>query len=229
MSKNLIIALDFPDGQQALNLVDRLDPADCILKVGNALFTRAGPDFIKVLVQRGYRIFLDLKFHDIPNTVANACSAAAELGVWMVNLHAGGGLRMMQAAREALTSFAQRPLLIAVTVLTSMEDNDLQELGVEISLNEHVLKLAGLAHKAGLDGVVCSALEVPLIKAQCGSRFLTVTPGIRLAETQDDQKRVLTPAQALEYGSDFLVVGRPVICADDPAARVKEIKSYFPA
>ena len=225
MTSNLIVALDFPSRTQAIALVQQLDPALCCLKVGSEMFTSLGPDFIQDLARNGYKIFLDLKFHDIPNTVAQACLSAAKLGVWMINVHASGGLAMMKAAVAALDSCEEsRPLLIAVTVLTSMDSNELPAIGVDHSAEQQVTRLALLAKQAGLDGVVCSAHEVPLVKQQCGEQFLTVTPGIRLpGDARDDQARVMTPEQAVKLGSDYLVIGRPITRASDPAQTVHSI------
>lgn len=224
MNSRLIVALDFDNQLVAMELIDQLDPTLCALKVGSEMFTRFGPNFVWQLVDKQFRVFLDLKFHDIPNTVAQACKAAADLGVWMLNVHASGGIAMMQAARQALASYGDsRPLLIAVTVLTSMNQTDLTQIGVTGDLHDRVKQLARLARDADLDGVVSSALEVGLIKSMCGSDFLTVTPGIRLATDKvDDQVRICTPEQALKAGSDFLVVGRPITRALDPAKAVQD-------
>ncbi len=213
----IIVALDFPDSRTALDLVQRLTPQLCRLKVGKELFTRAGPAFVERLIDAGFEVFLDLKFYDIPNTVAAACAAAAELGVWMVNVHASGGRRMMRAAREQLEGFARRPLLIGVTVLTSIEREDLTEIGLAGTPEENVQRLAALAKDSGLDGVVCSPREAQGLKQALGQEFLLVTPGVRPAfAAADDQRRVMTPAQALAAGSDYLVIGRPVTAAADP-------------
>lgn len=221
----VIVALDFEQQQQALNLVSQLDPSLCRLKVGKEMFTHLGPDFVKALQQRGFEVFLDLKFHDIPNTVAKAVAAAAELGVWMVNVHASGGSRMMQAAKEALLPFgAQAPKLIAVTVLTSMEQSDLTELGIMLTPAQQVQKLAALTAAAGLDGVVCSAQEATLLKQQFGSQFQLVTPGIRPANSAaDDQRRVMTPKAAQLAGVDYMVIGRPITKVADPLGALKAI------
>lgn len=221
----VVVALDYEDQGAALNLVSQLDPALCRLKVGKEMFTHFGPDFVRELQQRRFDVFLDLKFHDIPNTVAKAVKAAADLGVWMVNVHASGGSRMMVAAREALQSFgADKPLLIAVTVLTSMEQADLIELGITLTPEQQVLKLAGLTKQAGLDGVVCSAQEASILKQQFGQQFQLVTPGIRPAFAgADDQKRVMTPAQAVAVGVDYMVIGRPITKAEDPLAALQAI------
>lgn len=227
----VVVALDFEQKSAALNLVSQLDPALCRLKVGKEMFTHFGPDLIKELHRRKFDVFLDLKFHDIPNTVAKAVKAAADLGVWMVNVHASGGSRMMSAARESLVSYGtEKPHLIAVTVLTSMEQSDLTELGIQLTPEQQVLKLAGLTHAAGLDGVVCSAQEATLLKQQCGKDFMLVTPGIRPASSsQDDQKRVMTPAEAVIAGVDYMVIGRPITKAAQPLdalhAIVREISN----
>lgn len=214
----IIVALDFPSQDAALALAQQLDPALCRVKVGKELFTRCGPAVVEALRARGFEMFLDLKFHDIPNTTAMAVKAAAELGVWMVNVHCSGGLRMMSTCRETLDKIGgPAPLLIGVTVLTSMEQADLADLGLDIAPQEQVLRLAGLAARAGLDGLVCSAQEAQPLKAQYPQLQL-VTPGIRPAgSAQDDQRRILTPAQAMAAGSDYLVIGRPIAQAADPA------------
>lgn len=220
----VIVSLDFAGDVEALALAKRLDPAQCRLKIGKELFTAAGPGLVRELVADGYGIFLDLKYHDIPNTVASACSAAAGLGVWMMNLHASGGLEMMKAARDALDRFENRPLLIAVTVLTSMDNTALAEIGIDRSPKDQVLALARLAKSASLDGVVCSARESSLLRETLGRNFRLVTPGIRpLGSSRNDQKRVMTPRGAILAGSDYLVVGRPITRADDPAKALSEI------
>ncbi|RBP73913.1 orotidine-5'-phosphate decarboxylase [Marinobacter nauticus] len=221
----IIVALDFPSKNPALALADQLDPAKCRLKVGKELFTRSGPDLVKALQSRGFDIFLDLKFHDIPNTTSAAVAAAAELGVWMVNVHASGGEKMMVACRERLESFGNdRPLLIAVTVLTSMSDEDLAGIGITSSAEAHVSRLATLTKNSGLDGVVCSAQEAPRLKAEQGSDFQLITPGIRpLTADKGDQQRIMTPTDALKAGSDYLVIGRPITQAPDPLAALKAI------
>ena len=213
----IIVALDYADARSATVLVDRLQPSACRLKVGKELFTASGPEFVAMLVKRGFDIFLDLKFHDIPNTVAQACKAAAGLGIWMLNVHALGGRAMMQAAREAIGTAAGRPRLIAVTVLTSMAEKDLHEVGIDAAPLDEALRLAALARECGLDGVVCAAHEAGAIRSQLGESFLRVTPGIRLpGDPAGDQKRVMTPRQALESGSSYLVIGRPVTRAAQP-------------
>ncbi len=224
MDNPVVVALDFPFAAPALELAARLSPELCRLKVGKELFTRCGPEVVERLQQQGYQVFLDLKFHDIPNTVAGAVRAAAELGVWMVNVHAAGGRRMMEAAVQALSGFGQRPLLIGVTVLTSMSGQDLQELGYTESVEQRVLRLAALADDSGLDGVVCSALEASQLRAARGPEFCLVTPGIRLAgDAAGDQRRIVTPADALAAGSDYLVIGRSVTGAEDPLAALQRI------
>ncbi len=225
MSENpVIVALDYADAEPALALADRLSPGLCRLKVGKELFTRSGPALVEALQGRGFDVFLDLKFHDIPNTVAGAVRSAAELGVWMVNVHASGGRRMMEAAAEALQGFERPPLLIGVTVLTSMSDEDLRELGYSESAAERVMRLARLTQDCGLDGVVCSAMEAAQLRAERGQGFCLVTPGIRLAgDDAGDQRRVLTPADAIAQGSDYLVIGRSVTAAEEPLAALRRI------
>jgi len=221
----LIVALDFDTINDAYALTDKLAPEQCIVKVGSEMYTRFGPAFVESLVAKQYKVFLDLKFHDIPNTVANACKAAADLGVWMLNVHALGGQAMMSAAAQALATYgAKRPLLIAVTILTSTHPNALSAVGLNKPLLEQVLQLAHLASQAGLDGVVSSAQEVSALKKQQGQDFLVITPGIRLQEnTYDDQARVVTPEEAFHLGSDYIVVGRPITQATDPKAVVQSI------
>ena len=224
MKSPVIVALDYPSAGPALQMVEHLRPRLCRLKVGKELFTRSGPALVEELQQRGFEVFLDLKYHDIPNTVAAAVRAAAELGVWMVNVHASGGRRMMEAAAEALQGVSRRPLLIGVTVLTSMGDDDLRELGYTQTARERVLSLAALAADSGLDGVVCSAQEAPALREQRGGDFCLVTPGIRLAgDDAGDQRRVLTPAQAVAAGADYLVIGRSITGASDPLAALQRV------
>jgi orotidine-5'-phosphate decarboxylase len=224
MSSRVIVALDYADAKSAMALVDRLEPSACKVKVGKELFTAAGPALVATIAQRGFDVFLDLKFHDIPNTVAQACKAAARLGVWMIDVHALGGRAMMNAAREAIESAPRKPQLIAVTVLTSMAEPDLREVGIEASPFVEVMKLAELAEDCGLDGVVCSAHEAAVIRDRLGGRFLRVTPGIRLPEDgAGDQKRVMTPPIAIESGASYLVIGRSVTRADDPLAVLARI------
>jgi orotidine-5'-phosphate decarboxylase len=225
-STKIIVALDYADAVSALALVERLDPALCRLKVGKELFTVAGPELVRALVARGFDVFLDLKFHDIPNTVAAACRAAAGLGVWMMNVHASGGRRMMTAAQEALADLPQRPLLIAVTVLTSMSAEDLTEVGIADAPADQVLRLARLTQACKLDGVVCSAQEAAMLRADLRHDFRLVTPGIRPAGAEvGDQRRVMTPAEALRAGATDLVIGRPITAAPDPLAALKQIRS----
>lgn len=221
----LIIALDYPSLDAALCMADQLDPARCRVKVGKELFTRSGPAVIEALHGRGFEVFLDLKFHDIPNTVASAVQAAAEQGVWMVNVHASGGQKMMEAAVERLEQYHLATHLIAVTVLTSMQAADLRDVGIKTSLSEHVERLALLAKQSGLHGVVCSAQESAQLKKLCGDTFLKVTPGIRPSfASTNDQQRIMTPSEAMEAGSTHLVVGRPVTQAEDPMAALKAIE-----
>jgi orotidine-5'-phosphate decarboxylase len=227
----VIVALDFADPTAALALVDRLDPRQCALKVGNELFVTAGPEPVRLMVARGFNVFLDLKFHDIPNTVASACAAAVRLGVWMLNVHASGGRAMLDAARDAVdttaTAMAARPpLLIGVTVLTSLADADLRELGHTGSVAAEVLALAQLTKACGLDGVVCSAREASTLRKVCGAGFKLVTPGIRPAgAASDDQARIATPAAAIRNGADYLVIGRPITQASDPLAALRAVNA----
>ncbi|MDZ7754394.1 MAG: orotidine-5'-phosphate decarboxylase [Gammaproteobacteria bacterium] len=219
----IIVALDYDGLDEALGLVDRIDPARCRLKVGKQLFTRSGPAAVTTLLERGFEVFLDLKFHDIPNTVASACRAAMDLGVWMLNVHAQGGRRMMEAAREAVGD--RGPTLVAVTVLTSLGTEDLVDLGMMDSPGDMVLRLAALAEAAGLDGVVCSPRELAELRRERGRDFQLVTPGIRPAATaHDDQHRVMTPSEAMAAGSSYLVIGRPITAARDPMAALAAIE-----
>jgi orotidine-5'-phosphate decarboxylase len=228
MTSPIIVALDFADEASALALVERLDPGLCRLKVGKEMFTRLGPAFVERLMKRGFDVFLDLKFHDIPNTVARACAAAAGLGVWMLNVHASGGRRMMEAAREALDGFAQRPLLIGVTILTSLSAEELSEIGFTGSPEENVRRLAALAQQSGLDGVVCSPRDAAALRSERGDDFLLVTPGVRPAGADiGDQRRVMTPADAMRAGASYLVIGRPITAAADPLAALMEISSQL--
>jgi len=222
----VIVALDVSSAAEALVLAERLPAGSCRLKVGKELFTVAGPALVETLVQRGHGIFLDLKFHDIPNTVAQACEAAARLGVWMINVHALGGTKMMAAAREALERTSVRPRLIAVTVLTSMAAADLAEIGLGDDPEALALRLAALAQVAGLDGVVCSAREARAMRERFGTDFELVTPGIRPAQAAaDDQARIATPTSAVRDGSSYLVIGRPITRAADPAAALAAINT----
>jgi orotidine-5'-phosphate decarboxylase len=220
----IIVALDFADGNQALEFARKVSPEQCRLKVGKELFTSCGPALVEQLVSQGYDIFLDLKFHDIPNTVQKAASAAAKLGVWMLNVHALGGSAMMQAAREGVEIVARRPFLIAVTVLTSLSQQDLTEAGIDLPLPKLVEKLTRNALANGLDGVVCSAREAADLRASVGDAALLVTPGIRPDWARaDDQQRILTPQQALAAGASYLVIGRPITAHEDPAAALASI------
>ncbi len=223
----VVIALDYADKQQALDFINQLDPTSCRLKIGKEMFTHFGPDFVKQLVAKDFDLFLDLKFHDIPNTVAKAVKAAADLGVWMVNVHASGGRRMMEAAKAILEPYGDKaPLLIAVTVLTSMDQSDLKELGIELSPAEQVKRLAILTKSSGLDGVVCSSHEAEELKALLGADFKLITPGIRPAGSDaGDQRRIMTPKQAVDAGSDYLVIGRPITQAENPAQVLNEINA----
>lgn len=224
MTKRIIVALDFESADQAYELLEQIDSSLCRVKIGKELFTASGPDLVREVIGRGFDVFLDLKFHDIPNTVARAVQAASHLGVWMLNVHASGGLTMLEQARQALEdSGNQRPLLIGVTVLTSLEKEDLQQIGVVANPEEQVSKLAFLTHEAGLDGVVCSAAETRLLRAQLPDNFCLVTPGIRRPEdASGDQKRVVGPAEAIQNGSNYLVIGRPITRAESPNEALKD-------
>lgn len=222
----LIIALDYSSLDAALCMADQLDPKRCRVKVGKELFTRSGPAVLEALHGRGFEIFLDLKFHDIPNTVAGAVQAAAEQGVWMVNVHASGGRKMMEAAAKRLDDHGLSTHLIAVTVLTSMQAEDLHEVGIAATPEEHVLHLAALTQQSGLGGVVCSAQEAAQIKALCGDDFLKVTPGIRPSfAAANDQQRIMTPSDAMRVGSTHLVIGRPVTQAEEPMMALAAIEA----
>ena len=224
-SSPIIVALDFPNEKEAAALVAQLEPGRCRLKVGKELFTRSGPEFVKSLVKQNFDVFLDLKFHDIPNTVAKACQAGADLGVWMLNVHASGGRKMLEAAREALPANGSNPKLIAVTVLTSMGAEDLTEIGIMHSPAEQVKKLALLTNDCGFDGVVCSPQEIELLREYLDNSFELVTPGIRPEwSVTGDQKRIMTPAQAMKVGSNYLVIGRPITQADDPMQALEKIE-----
>jgi len=223
-NKRIIVPLDTPRLEDALALAARLDPKLCRVKIGKELFVAAGPEAVQRVHERGFEVFLDLKFHDIPNTVAGACRSAARLGVWMMNVHASGGEAMLRAAREAVDSVARPPLLIAVTVLTSLADEDLARVGVGGSVIENVERLARLARACRLDGVVCSAQEAPVVRKATGDDFTLVTPGIRLeSDKSHDQARVVTPREAVRLGADYLVIGRSITGAADPAATLQSI------
>ncbi|MEO7557645.1 MAG: orotidine-5'-phosphate decarboxylase [Gammaproteobacteria bacterium] len=225
-NSRIIVALDYATADQALKFINRLEPASCRIKVGKELFCRSGPALVEKLVRLDFDVFLDLKFHDIPNTVAQACRAAADLGVWMMNVHALGGSKMMEAACSALAGQAQRPLLIAVTVLTSLDEHDIKAVGLSGSTVQNVERLALLARHAGMDGVVCSPQEAAVLRKSIGDEFCLVTPGIRPAgSTQDDQRRVMTPHEAIHSGADYLVIGRPITAASDPMHALMTIKA----
>lgn len=221
----VIVALDYPNAHEALAMADQLDPTLCRAKVGKELFTAEGPELVKALVARGFDVFLDLKFHDIPNTVAKAVAVAADMGVWMVNVHASGGTRMMEAARQSLERFGRdAPLLIAVTVLTSTAPESLSEVGISATLDEQVVRLARLTEAAGLDGVVCSAREAQLLRSTIGERFRLVTPGIRPeGSAKNDQVRIMTPTEAMSAGVNYMVIGRPITQAENPSASLANV------
>jgi orotidine-5'-phosphate decarboxylase len=224
-NKRIIVAIDVADAETALALAARLDSRLCRVKVGKELFVAAGPSVVAQLQERGFEVFLDLKFHDIPNTVAGACRSAARLGVWMLNVHASGGEAMMRAAREAVEAVARPPLLIGVTVLTSLAEGALHQVGFAGSAAENVERLARLARASGLDGVVCSAQEAPVLRHATGADFALVTPGIRLAGGKaGDQARIVTPAEAVRLGADYLVIGRPITDSADPPAALESIR-----
>ena len=227
LDPKVVVALDFDKKNEALSFVDRISSTDCKLKVGKEMFTYFGPEFVKTLTGKGFDVFLDLKFHDIPNTVAKAVTAAADLGVWMVNVHASGGNKMMTKAKQALETYGNdAPLLIAVTVLTSMSENDLRGLGINKTPAEQVNFLANLTKESGLDGVVCSAMEAQQLKQSLGKEFKLITPGIRpLGSAQDDQQRIMTPEQAISVGVDYLVIGRPITKAIDPQLVLEQINT----
>ncbi len=221
----IIVALDYPAADAAFALADQLDPARCRLKIGKELFTRAGPAVVQHLTQQGFDLFLDLKYHDIPTTVAKACAAAAELGVWMMNVHTLGGAAMMQAARDAIGNDADSPLLIGVTLLTSMDQTTFEQIGLQGDIKSTVLRLAQLAEESGLDGVVCSAHEATSLRAQHNSDFQLITPGIRPADSvKGDQHRTMTPVQAIAAGSSYLVIGRPITAAANPMTALEAIE-----
>ncbi len=226
----IVVALDYAEPKLAFELVEQLDPAMCRLKVGKELFTAAGPQLVEKLISKDFGVFLDLKFHDIPTTVAKACEAASRLGVWMLNVHASGGADMMQAAREGIARSGQQPLLIAVTVLTSMNQSALKQIGVQDELQNQVLRLAKLTKESGLDGVVCSAQEAELLRKSLGPDFCLVTPGIRpKSASLDDQSRVVTPAQAIALGASYLVIGRPITKAENPLLALNAIHQELQA
>ena len=222
----VIVALDYASAADAMRLVEKLKPEQCRLKIGFELFTSAGPAIVEQFVDRGFEVFLDLKFHDIPNTVASACAAAARLGVWMLNVHASGGRRMLVAAREAIEPFRPRPLLIGVTVLTSHSATDLVDIGLNVSPADQVARLAALTKESGLDGVVCSAQEASDLRAAHGPEFVLITPGIRPAgSARGDQERIVTPSEAIKRGAHYLVIGRPITQASDPVAMLEFVNA----
>lgn len=224
MHSPIIIALDYPQQQPALQLLQQLDPQLCRVKVGKEMFTRLGPAFVEACMSRGFDVFLDLKFHDIPNTVAGACRAGADLGVWMMNVHASGGRRMMQAAREAVDKSSSETLLIAVTILTSLSEEELVEIGYSDSAADNVSRLAALAKDSGMHGVVCSPREARQLRSDLGDEFLLVTPGVRPSGSDTaDQRRVMTPLDAMHAGSSYLVIGRPITAAENPLQALQQI------
>ena len=226
----VIVALDFSEQKQAMNLIEQLEPSQCRLKIGKEMFTHFGPAFVETVQKKGFECFLDLKYHDIPNTVAQACSVAADLGVWMLNVHALGGRRMMEAAAEAVANKSQPPALIAVTVLTSMSASDLNEIGIQQNPAELALHLAAMAESSGLNGVVCSAMESQAMRQRFSDKFLLVTPGIRPAgSAEDDQRRIMTPVDAVQAGSSYLVIGRPITQSDKPLSVLRTINSELSA
>jgi len=223
-NKRIIVALDFDNMDEALKLVNQLKPELCRLKVGKEMFTLFGPQWVSLLVERGFDVFLDLKFHDIPNTVAKACAAAASLGVWMVNLHASGGREMMLKARDAIEPFANRPLITAVTILTSMDEQQYSQIGYSRSIEQQVLHFAKMSQESGMDGIVCSAWEAAKLSAVFGKEFKLVTPGIRpLGSDKGDQSRIMTPANAIDAGASYLVIGRPITKSPNPLKSLCEI------
>jgi orotidine-5'-phosphate decarboxylase len=226
LEPRIIVALDYSRVEDACRLAADLNPSHCVLKVGKEMFARCGPALVERFVEDGFRVFLDLKYHDIPNTVAGACRAAAEVGVWMLNVHALGGRKMMQAARQALVTFPQPPLLVAVTVLTSLAEKDIEEIGLQGTAGENVARLARLAEDSGLDGVVCSPLEIEQVRACSGDDFIVVTAGVRPpGSAQDDQSRTMSPAEAIRRGADYLVIGRPITRSADPLRTLLTIES----
>jgi orotidine-5'-phosphate decarboxylase len=226
--RRIVVALDFSTADEARTLLQQLNPQHCRVKIGKELFTSAGPAFVKEVIGMGFDVFLDLKFHDIPNTVAKAVAAAAALGVWMVNVHASGGSEMMKAASAAVANSQHKPLLIAVTVLTSLSQSDLVELGIAITPAQQVLRLATLAQQSGMDGVVCSAAETAMLRAHLGDAFCLVTPGIRTeGDDANDQKRIVTPVDAILAGSHYLVIGRPITKAADPGRKLELISEQL--
>ena len=217
LGPRIIIALDYPNEAAAWQLIDQLDAKMCRLKIGKEMFTRLGPDFVRKVIDKGFDVFLDLKYHDIPNTVAAACEAGADLGVWMMNVHAAGGRKMMETAANRLAALSARPMLIAVTILTSLSAEEVAEIGYPGSPQDNVSRFSALTESSGLDGVVCSPLEASVLRGERSADFKLVTPGVRPATaSMDDQTRVMTPGDAMHAGSDFLVVGRPITAAENP-------------
>ncbi len=230
LDPKVVIALDFNNTQESLKFASKVSPNLCRLKIGKELFSIGGPELVKELISQKFDVFLDLKYHDIPNTVAKACQSAANMGVWMLNIHALGGLKMMRAAKEAVESCQHQPILVAVTILTSMEPEDLELIGLSNSPKENVLRLAKLAKQAGLDGVVCSAQESAMLRSEIGKDFCLITPGIRPEGADiNDQKRIMTPVEAINYGSNYLVIGRPITQAKDPISVLKSINKSIAA
>lgn len=222
-NSKIIVALDFGSLSETEDFLKKVKGQNCRVKVGKELFTNEGPNVIKLIQQYGFEIFLDLKFHDIPNTVSRAIKASCNLGVWMVNVHASGGKQMLLAAREAVDSSSNKPILIAVTILTSYDNYSFQELGFKNNLLDQIAYLATLSENSGMDGIVCSANDIPSIKALVKEKFQFITPGVRLANSNDDQKRVTTPEDAITQGSNYLVIGRPITSSEDPAALIEKI------
>lgn len=222
-NSKIIVALDFGSLSETEDFLKKVKGQNCRVKVGKELFTNEGPNVIKLIQQYGFEIFLDLKFHDIPNTVSRAIKASCNLGVWMVNVHASGGKQMLLAAREAVDSSSNKPILIAVTILTSYDNYSFQELGFKNNLLDQIAYLATLSENSGMDGIVCSANDIPSIKPLVKEKFQFITPGVRLANSNDDQKRVTTPEDAITQGSNYLVIGRPITSSEDPAALIEKI------
>ena len=230
INRMVIVALDYTNAELALQFVEKIQPKSCALKVGFELFLSAGPSFVEKLVAKGFKVFLDLKFHDITNTVAQACSVASKLGVWMVNVHASGGSGMLLAAREAIDKqdALHQPKLIAVTVLTSINQETLTAVGVSGQVKQVVTKWAAMAEQANLDGVVCSAQEASWVSAQSKQNFMIVTPGIRLpSDNKNDQKRIVSPSDARAAGVTHIVVGRPITQSQDPCAALEVFLEAF--
>ena len=222
-NSKIIVALDFGSLSETEDFLKKVKGQNCRVKVGKELFTNEGPNVIKLIQQYGFEIFLDLKFHDIPNTVSRAIKASCNLGVWMVNVHASGGKQMLLAAREAVDSSSNKPILIAVTILTSYDNSSYQELGFKNNLLDQIAYLTTLSENSGMDGIVCSANDIPSIKPLVKEKFQFITPGVRLANSNDDQKRVTTPEDAIKQGSNYLVIGRPITSSEDPAALIEKI------